>query len=67
MADIMDKKVHTIAGPFDRERAESLRKTVEEAETPVTMWEGQELDVKFGAYLLEFVEVRLGMKGHNGL
>jgi hypothetical protein len=67
MTETIEKKVGTIAGPFDRARAKSLRETIEQSETPVTMWEGQELDVKFGAYLLEYVEQQLGMRGHNGL
>lgn len=65
-----DKKVGTIAGPFDRARAESLRQTLKDAESEgieTTMWEGVELDTKFGTYLLEFVDQQFASRGHNGL
>lgn len=65
-----EKTVGTICGPFDRKRLESLKETVEAAESDLlseTNWEGQSLDVKFGRYLIEFVETRMAQRGHNGL
>ena len=67
MAEVQEKPIQTINGPFTRERTKSLREAVEQAETPETMWEGAPLDVKYGAYLLEYVESEFAKRGHNGL
>lgn len=63
-----EKPVQTIAGPFDRERLQRLKDTIEgEDRETVLMFEGQELLVSFGCYLAEFVEMQLGKRNTRGL
>lgn len=63
-----EKPVNTIAGPFDRKRLDKLKETIEGQEPEsVVQFEGQELLVKFGKYLVEFVEVTLGQRNTEGL
>lgn len=50
--------VETIAGPFDRERYERLRHAINTANSPVVTFEGQDLDMHFGTYLLQYLETR---------
>lgn len=62
MSVMEDEHVGTIWGPFDKARADSLRRTLEEAQTAnlsETKFEGSDLDVRFGGYLLEFVDQHL--------
>lgn len=63
-----EKTVNTICGPFDRERLKLLKQTIDgEDDDTVLQFEGQELLVKFGRYLVEFVEVTLGQRNTEGL
>lgn len=54
-----DKPVQTVAGPFDRERTEALRQTLKQAEDQMLdreqtiKFEGNDLLISFGTYLLE--------------
>lgn len=69
----MATSVSTIAGNFDSMRAKSLRKTLEDAKAEgmsrdqVVMFDGQELLISFGEYLLEHVEMELAQRGTRGL
>lgn len=62
--------VRTIAGPFSRDRLASLKRTLEQAKAAgmtrdqVTKFEGQELLISFGEYLLEYVEGEFTKNGH---
>lgn len=68
-----EKTVSTIAGPFDRKRADDLKATIDKAKSDgmsrdeSVMWEGQELLISFGEYLHEYVDGRLAARNHNGL
>lgn len=63
-----EKPVQTVAGPFDRKRLESLQEVVKDQDREsVVMFEGQELLVSFGQYLVEFVELQLGKRNTGGL
>ena len=68
-----DKPVQTVCGAFDRNRLKALKKVVAEAEESgvgreeVTMFEGQELVIGYGKYLIEFVEMKLGQRNTRGL
>ena len=63
-----EKTVNTICGPFDRKRLAALKDTIEgQDDDTVLLFEGQELLVKFGKYLVEFVEVTLGQRNTEGL
>lgn len=64
----MEKPVGTIAGPFDRKRLRALKETIKDQDKDsVVMFEGQELNVGFGGYLAEFVEMELGKRNTGGL
>jgi hypothetical protein len=64
----MEKPVGTIAGPFDRKRLGALKETIKDQDKDsVVMFEGQELNVGFGGYLAEFVEMELGKRNTGGL
>lgn len=63
-----EKQVPTIAGFFGQDRIDSLRQTLTEAEgEEVTMFEGNELLVSFGKYLLEYVEGEYSRRNNGGL
>ena len=68
-----EKTVETIAGPFTRKRMESLRATLEQAKAEgmerdqATMFEGNELLISFGQYLLEFLDGQFAQRDHHGL
>lgn len=63
-----EKTVNTICGPFDRKRLKLLKDTIEGQDDDTTLqFEGQELLVKFGRYLVEFVETTLGQRNTRGL
>lgn len=65
--------VHTIAGPFDRKRLQSLKDTLASPEVAeldphaVIKFEGRDLVIQFGRYLVEYVEGELNKKDHAGL
>lgn len=61
---VKDGKVHTIAGVFDRARADALGEAVKDQERDATVkFEGQDLLVSFGKYLFEFVDGELRSDG----
>lgn len=62
-----ERQVNTIAGYFGHNRIEQLRKTLDEAEGDVVMFEGQQLDTRFGAYLLAFVDGEYARLNNGGL
>lgn len=63
-----EKKVQTIAGPFDRARLAQLKAVIEDQDADaVVHFEGQELSVSFGRYLAEYVEMTLGQRNTGGL
>lgn len=62
-----EKQVPTIAGFFGQGRIKALRETLEQAEGDVTMFEGNELLVSFGKYLLEYVEGEYSRRNNGGL
>lgn len=63
-----EKPVNTIAGPFDRKRLKALQDVIEGQDPDsVVTFEGNELLVKFGEYLAEFVEGELGKRNTRGL
>ena len=57
-----EEMISTIAGPFTRQRTEDLRKTLNTAtkelrgDEEVIKFEGNDLVIKFGKYLLEFLD-----------
>lgn len=65
--------ISTIAGPFDRIRLQSLKDTLESPEvaeldpSAIVKWEGQDLCIKFGQYLAEYVEEELDRRENAGL
>lgn len=62
MTTMERETVGTIWGTFDQARADSLRETLKaakEANVSETKFEDADLDVRFGEYLLEFVDNRL--------
>lgn len=64
----MSKPVQTVFGPIDRARLKALKDTLaNEDRDTVVMFEGQELLVSFGNYLVEFVEMELGKRNTEGL
>lgn len=62
-----EKQVPTIAGFFGATRIESLRETLAAADGDVTVFEGNELLVSFGKYLLEYVEGEYSRRNNSGL
>lgn len=53
----IEKPVNTIAGAFDRNRLTALKEAIADQDRDsVVMFEGNELLVRFGGYLAEFVE-----------
>ncbi len=62
-----EKQVPTIAGFFGEARIKALRETLEQADGDVTMFEGNELLVSFGKYLLEYVEGEYSRRNNGGL
>ena len=68
-----EKTIQTIAGPFDRKRMDMLRETLKEADREgrdkheVIKFEGQDLQISFGTYLLEFLDSQFATRGHQGL
>lgn len=68
-----EKTVQTVAGPFDRKRMDALRETLAEADREgrdkgeVIKFEGNDLLISFGTYLLEYVDSQFATKGHQGL
>ncbi len=68
-----EKTVQTIAGPFDRKRMEALRETLAQADgemlgrEEVIKFEGNDLVISFGKYLLEYLDGEFAKKGHQGL
>lgn len=62
-----EKQVPTIAGFFGETRIKALRETLEQADGDVTMFEGNELLVSFGKYLLEYVEGEYSRRNNGGL
>jgi len=64
----VEKPIQTIAGPFDRKRLNALKATLKDQDRDsVVMFEGQEVLVSFGGYLVEFVEMELGKRNTEGL
>ena len=64
----MEKPINTIAGPFDRARLARLKDTIKDEDRDSTVkFEGQDLLVSFGNYLVEFVEMELGKRNTEGL
>lgn len=69
-----EKTISTAAGPFTRERMLSLRKTLNQAvngegmeRDQVIKWEGNDLLISYGQYLLEFVETEYAKRNCHGL
>jgi len=62
-----ERQVQTIAGYFGEKRIGELRDVLKGAESESVMFEGQELLVSFGNYLLEFVEGEYARLNHGGL
>ena len=68
-----EKTIDTVAGPFNRKRMEQLRETLDEADregrdkSEVIKFEGNDLVISFGKYLLEFVDNQFATRGHQGL
>lgn len=61
---VKDGKVHTIAGPFDRKRADALAEAIKDQERDATVkFEGQDLLVGFGVHLFGFVDGELRADG----
>lgn len=59
--------VSTVAGPFDQKRLDALFDTIKDQEPDaIVKFEGQDLLVKFGMYLYEFVAGELS-KRNGGL
>lgn len=72
--DLSKPTVSTRNGNFDSETIADMRKTLEESEEnrqshAVIRWQGQDLTVAYGWYLVEFVECELAKRpsGHGGL
>ena len=69
----MEKTVNTICGPFNRIRYDALCATLDQAEADglgsdaVVLFEGQELLVKFGGYLRQFLDQTFAQRNHGGL
>lgn len=69
----IEKPVHTIAGAFDRNRYKALKETIKEADKcgisddEITLFEGQELVIKYGKYLLQYLDQKFAERGHGPL
>lgn len=64
----MEKPVQTKWGPISRGQAESLKAALDGQDRDATvMWEGQEVLVSFGQYLVQFVETEFGKRNTRGL
>ena len=68
-----EKTIQTVAGPFNRKRMETLRQTLADAKkegrdrAEVINFEGNELLISFGEYLIQFLDMQFANKGHQGL
>ncbi len=61
---VKNGNVHTIAGPFDRARADALAEAIKDQDRDATIkFEGNDLLVSFGGYLFEFVDGELRSDG----
>lgn len=61
---VKNGKVHTIAGPFDRARADALAEVIKDQDRDSTVkFEGNDLLVSFGQYLYEYVDGELRSDG----
>lgn len=64
--------IDTMMGCIDKETISEIRKTLEESgedqrSGAVLKWRGQDLQVSFGWYLVEFVEGELAKRNTRGL
>lgn len=68
-----EKTIDTVAGPFSRARSEKLKETLKAATAEglerdqVIKFEGQDLLISFGQYLVEFLDMQFAQRGHEGL
>lgn len=64
--------IPTICGCLDKETISEVRKVLEESgedtrSSAILKWRGQDLQVSFGWYLVEFVEGELAKRNTRGL
>jgi hypothetical protein len=63
-----EKPVQTKWGPMTRAQMESLKTALDGQDRDATInWEGQEVLVSFGLYLVEFVESEFAKRNTRGL
>jgi hypothetical protein len=63
-----EKPIQTVAGAFDRNRLQALKDALKDQDRDsVVMFEGNELLVSYGGYLVEFIEGEFAKRNHGGL
>lgn len=63
-----EKPVNTRVGQFDRARLKLLKEAIDgQDKDAVVSFEGAELHVGYGQYLVEYIEGELGKRNTNGL
>lgn len=65
---MIEKPVNTPVGQFDRARLKLLKEAIDgQDKDAVVAFEGAELHVGYGQYLVEYIEGELGKRNTNGL